>query len=63
MTRIDEIKARKIAQKITNYLFRNGDGEQADRLVLELPTHRGGGGWGRKPAEDAIARILLKETE
>lgn len=49
---------RKVAQQITNRLFRNGFGKEADRLVLELPGKRDGGGWCRKAAEDKICDAL-----
>jgi hypothetical protein len=47
-----------VAQQIVDDLFRNGVGEQAVRLMLVLPDGRDGGGWGRRPAQDQIERIL-----
>lgn len=47
-----------LAKKIAERLFTNGVGDIADRLVLELPGKRDGGGWCRKAAEDRIAEVL-----
>jgi hypothetical protein len=58
---MEEDQARKVSRKITSYLFHNGAGELAKRLVLELPNGRNGGGWSEKPAENVIFDILLKE--
>ena len=38
---------QKIAEQITTGLFVMGQGQQARRLVLELPDGSAGGGWGR----------------
>jgi hypothetical protein len=47
-----------VARKIVDELFTNGDGQQAERLMMILPGGRDGGGWGRRPAQDKIERIL-----
>ena len=48
----------KIAEQITDYLFTNGAGQKAQRLVLEMPDRRNGGGWGREPMLHAILEQL-----
>jgi hypothetical protein len=48
----------KIAERITKRLFTNGHGETAERLVLELPGKRDGGGWCREAVEALIAEEL-----
>ena len=45
---------RKLAKQIANDLFTNGSGQEADRLVLELPGKRDGGGWCKRAVEDRI---------
>lgn len=44
----------KLANEIVEYLFSNGVGKRARRLVLELTDGRNGGGWGKEPMRDAI---------
>ncbi|HRZ38996.1 MAG TPA: hypothetical protein P5534_21840 [Candidatus Paceibacterota bacterium] len=56
--KLTEREIAKLAQAIASGLFTNGHGETADRLVLELPNKRDGGGWGIKLAEDHIAKII-----
>ena len=46
----------KLSDRIAADLFTNGRGDEAERLVLELPGRRYGGGWGLKPASDVIDR-------
>jgi hypothetical protein len=48
----------KVADKIVETLFTNGAGQKADRLVLELPGSKDGGGWCRAAARDRIVKIL-----
>lgn len=50
--------ARAIAEQIVRELFRNGFGDEADRLVLMTRDRRDVGGWGRGPAHDRIERII-----
>lgn len=54
-------RTQRIATAICDRLFTNGAGEKADRLVLELPGKRDGGGWSRGPAWDQIVTILVAE--
>jgi hypothetical protein len=46
------------AKKLANYLFSNGNREHAERLVLELPDKRDGGGWGEHAMAVAIYEFL-----
>lgn len=55
-----KIDARKLADEIAEYLFTNGSGQKAVRLVLELNNGKNGGGWSKEPARDAIASIIKK---
>lgn len=49
-----------LAAKIVERLFTNDAGEQAERLVLELPGGKNGGGWARDPAADQVYLILTE---
>jgi hypothetical protein len=53
-------EARKVAERITNKLFVNGEGQKAERLVLELPGKRDGGGWCWSAVCDVIERELAQ---
>lgn len=55
-----EINVRTLARKITNELFVNGSGENADRLVLVKGT-RDLGGWGVLAACSRIEAIVRRE--
>jgi hypothetical protein len=44
----------ELADKIADSLFTDGDGQKAERLVLELPNGRNGGGWCR----DAVRGVI-----
>lgn len=46
------------AETIAAHLFTNIAGQVAERLVLELPDGREGGGWGLEPAIRQIEKIL-----
>lgn len=46
-----------IAQAV-DYLFTNGCGEVAERLVLSLPDGRDGGGWSRAAVQDRLRALL-----
>lgn len=52
------IDTQSVAREIADDLFRNGGGQVAERLVLELPDGREGGGWCHSAAIDRIATIL-----
>ena len=52
----------KLAKRIADYLFINGAGQQADRLVLMLPDERDGGGWCKQAAMDQIDRAIREES-
>ena len=50
---------RQLATRIADHLFVNGSGEQAERLVLEIPGKPGAsGGWCKRAVVDVIARHL-----
>ena len=55
-------QARKLAERITRKLFVSGQGERAERLVLELPGKRNGGGWCQGAVRDQIEKILKPLT-
>lgn len=48
-----------LAEAIARDLFTNGSGERAQRLVLELPGKRDGGGWCEEAMSNRIAEHLL----
>ncbi len=43
-----------LVSSIVGKLFESGYGQPAERLVLELPGKRDGGGWCRQAVEDVI---------
>lgn len=49
-----------LAKQIAEQLFTNGAGEKAQRLVLELPGKRDGGGWCQKAVEDQVAERIAQ---
>lgn len=49
---------QSIAERIASELFTNGRAEVAERLVLQLPNERDGGGWNKAAAIQVIERIL-----
>lgn len=49
-----------LADRIVADLFRNGAGQEADRLVLTSKDGRDLGGWSRGPVRDVILRELRK---
>lgn len=49
---------KKVADEIVNYMFTNGAGEKAQRLVLELEDGSNGGGWCREAVTAAIISKL-----
>jgi hypothetical protein len=54
-------KNERLAHEIAGVLFVNGAGEQADRLVLELPGKRAGGGWCYQAVVDRAKEVLEKD--
>lgn len=48
----------QIAERIVEYLFVNGQGEQAERLKLISPDGKYLGGWCRRAVIDCIVREL-----
>ena len=48
-----EAEARRLARRIANDLFSDGE-----RLVIELPDKRMGGGWCRAAVIDRVAALL-----
>lgn len=51
-------KNRKLATRIVDQIMTNGTKQKAQRLVLELPDKRNGGGWSRMPLIDRITEIF-----
>jgi len=60
--KIDD-KVDSLASLISNDLFTNGSGETAERLVLELPQKRDGGGWCKKAVYDVIVKHLTTKSK
>ena len=52
----------KVAAQIAEKLFTNGMGSKAQRLVLELPGGKDGGGWCKKAVIDVIDAALQQAT-
>lgn len=48
----------ELADRIVDCLFTNGNGSRAQRLVLELPGKKDGGGWSECGAYDQIRKVL-----
>lgn len=48
----------KIAQKVADRLFKNGFGEKARRLVIEIDDEHTSGGWCKQVVVDHVAQIL-----
>jgi len=53
----------KLSERIAKELMTNGAGEEAQRLVLELPDGRDGGGWCKQSVIDTIETILQADFE
>lgn len=51
-----------LANKIARDIFTNGAKKRANRLVLELPGGRNGGGWCEMAVADLIDRHLSKSA-
>ena len=56
--KIQRLKAANIAKQIADELFKNGAGDEAKRLVLELENGRDGGGWGKQVVINIIKEHL-----
>jgi hypothetical protein len=54
----DEGAVRELAKAAANELFRNGSGQIASRLVMELPGGRNGGGYCHAAVVEVIAQVL-----
>jgi hypothetical protein len=58
-----EKKRRLIARRIAKYIFTDGTGQKAGRLVMEMPGHRYvASGWSRSAVECAIEGALKNFT-
>lgn len=62
---------RETAERIAEYLFSNGGGKEADRLLLviedsscsaKVSNARYLGGWSKAAVRDAVTRILESEV-
>ncbi len=53
------IDYKNIAKRIADELFKNGIGEKAERLVLELENGSNGGGWCKQAVIDIIKTNLI----
>lgn len=51
-------KDLQVAERIVAQLFVNGQGQQADRLVLASEDHRDLGGWCKRAVVDVITKYL-----
>jgi hypothetical protein len=56
----DSIELQELAAEIAKYLFTDGTGERAGRLVLELKRGRVGGGWSEWAVTLAIKERLVE---
>lgn len=63
---------RAIAERIADYLFSNGGGKEADRLLLviedsscsaKVSDARYLGGWSKAAVRDAVLRVLESSQE
>jgi hypothetical protein len=60
---IDTIDIDRLADEIVKSLFTNGDGWEAERLVLELPSGRDGGGWCPSAVRELIVAVVRQALE
>ncbi len=58
---IDTAEIEAITNAIVDELFTNVFGESAQRLVLELPDKKDGGGWCRDSVSSIVAKHLAGE--
>jgi hypothetical protein len=58
MTIQEKAKLEVGVAKAVEQLFRNGQGDYANRLVIELPGGVDGGGWCRQAVADVIRRAI-----
>ena len=56
-------EARALASEIVETMFRNGRGNEADRLVLVDSSDRDLGGWGRRPFADRIEPLIQRALD
>jgi hypothetical protein len=56
----DSIELQELAAEIAKYLFTDGSGERAQRLVLELNKGRMSGGWSEWAVTLAIKERLVE---
>ena len=56
--KIDTRLQESLVKAIVGKLFENGQGQQAMRLVLELPGKIDGGGWSKQSVADVIRRAF-----
>lgn len=54
---------REIARAVAAELMRNGNGDSAKRLVLELENGRDGGGWCRAAVESRVEAVVKAHIE
>ena len=56
----DSIELQELATEIAKYLFTDGSGQRAERLVLELKKGHMGGGWSEWAVTLAIKERLVE---
>lgn len=54
---------RELAMRVAKCLFTSGGGERAERLVLEMPMGKSGGGWAENCMADQIAKCLVESMK
>lgn len=59
----DSLELQELAEQIAKYLFTDGSGERAERLVLELKNGRKGGGWSEWAVTLAIKERLVSFSQ
>jgi len=57
---LSQLIAIELSQVVAADLFTNGNGDTAERLILELAEGEDGGGWSREAATKRIAFIIQK---
>lgn len=57
---MDDIHVEIAACLAAKELFTNGSNEVAERLVLELPGKKDGGGWCRQSVEDVVCGAIKR---
>lgn len=56
-----EEQVKRIAQRVADYLFINGAGQKAERLMLVSKFGRDYGGWCRQAVVDVVVREVASE--